>query len=389
MPVSRLRAAFASVRGRTGLIPFATAGYPTLERSHEILLGLADAGVLAIEMGIPFSDPIADGPEIQRASEVALAQGVGVDHVLELVRAVRARSEVPIVLMTYANPILRRGIEHFAENARAAGADGVLISDLPPEESPETWYALDRVGLDTIVLTAPTTEPLRFRPRRGTRPQRASRRGATAHLTPGRGGLRRLDCCSSACPQGRRRRRGRGRGLHARGRDRRPPGRHRARPWARRRTRRSVTLIVLPGSVYLRIHHRRSRSFTSALTIHPPLSRVAPQARSTAWIGRPWVGSAGGEDGILSPRFEVSAETGLDLSPSRDLGTMSPAGWVSWRSTTTVRSSSGRSANSRTAPSSAARMSRARLPAQASSTARTRSRPNISSPRRASVSPSL
>ena len=162
MPVSRLRAAFASVRGRTGLIPFATAGYPTLEGSHEILLGLADAGVLAIEMGIPFSDPIADGPEIQRASEVALAQGVGVDHVLELVRAVRARSEVPIVLMTYANPILRRGIEHFAENARAAGADGVLISDLPPEESPETWYALDRVGLDTIVLTAPTTEPLRL-----------------------------------------------------------------------------------------------------------------------------------------------------------------------------------------------------------------------------------
>src|SRR5206468_11803603 len=85
VPVSRLRPAFASVRGRTGLIPFATAGYPTLEGSHEILLGLADAGVLAIEMGIPFSDPIADGPEIQRASEVALAQGVGVDHVLELV----------------------------------------------------------------------------------------------------------------------------------------------------------------------------------------------------------------------------------------------------------------------------------------------------------------
>ena len=162
MPVKRLAAAFAAARGQTGLIPFATAGYPSLDGSVEILLGLARSGALALELGIPFSDPIADGPEIQRASEAALAQGVSVERVLEIVRRMRSRSEIPVVLMTYANPALAMGIERFAREAHAAGVDGVLISDLPPEESPETWRALDEAGLDTIVLTAPTTDPARL-----------------------------------------------------------------------------------------------------------------------------------------------------------------------------------------------------------------------------------
>jgi tryptophan synthase alpha chain len=127
-----------------------------------MLRGFARIGVRAVEIGIPFSDPIADGPDIQRASEHALARGVGVAEVLELVRELRRASELPAVLMTYANPILRRGIETFATEAREAGVDGVLVSDLPPDESPETWQAIDEAGLDPIVLVAPTTDDARL-----------------------------------------------------------------------------------------------------------------------------------------------------------------------------------------------------------------------------------
>ena len=141
----------------TALIPFVTAGYPSLDQSRDLLGELDAAGAAAIEIGIPFSDPIADGPDIQRASEHALRQRVGAPEVLELVRDFRRASSLPLVLMTYANPVLRLGAEGFAERAREAGVDGVLISDLPPEESPELWAALDRAGLDTVVLVAPTT----------------------------------------------------------------------------------------------------------------------------------------------------------------------------------------------------------------------------------------
>lgn len=111
---------------------------------------------------MPFSDPIADGPDIQRASEAALAGGVGVDDVLGLVASLRRDSELPVVLMTYANPILRGGLNAFAPRARAAGVDGMLVSDLPPDESPEYWAALDQAGLDTITLVAPTTDEARL-----------------------------------------------------------------------------------------------------------------------------------------------------------------------------------------------------------------------------------
>jgi len=154
---SRLGAAFAGRPGATGLIPFVTAGYPSLERSLEMLGAVDRSGSLAVEVGVPFSDPIADGPDIQRASEWALRQGVGIADVLELVARFRRASQLPVVVMTYANPVVRMGAGEFAVRARAAGVDGVILSDLPPEELPETWRALDDAELDTVLLVAPTT----------------------------------------------------------------------------------------------------------------------------------------------------------------------------------------------------------------------------------------
>jgi tryptophan synthase alpha chain len=158
----RLGAAFSAARGTTGLIPYLTAGYPSLDATLEMMRGFDRPGVRAIEVGIPFSDPIADGPEIQRAAEWALRSHVGASETLALVAALRQDSQLPVVIMTYANPVLRHGIDAFAEAAREAGVDGILISDLPPDESPEVWAALDRTGLDTIVLVAPTTDAARL-----------------------------------------------------------------------------------------------------------------------------------------------------------------------------------------------------------------------------------
>jgi tryptophan synthase alpha chain len=157
----RIARAFAS-GGRTGLIPFLTAGYPSLDSTLAMMRGFESLGARAVEIGIPFSDPIADGPEIQRASEWALRDRVGPEAVLDLVARFRESGNLPVVVMTYANPILAMGIEAFAARARAAGVDGVIVSDLPPDESPEVWAALDRAGLDTILLVAPTTEPARL-----------------------------------------------------------------------------------------------------------------------------------------------------------------------------------------------------------------------------------
>jgi tryptophan synthase alpha chain len=161
--VTRLAAAFAAARGRTGLVPFLTVGFPSLVASLELMGRFERAGVRAIELGIPFSDPIADGAEIQRASEWALRQGVGVSETLELARAFRhGGGSTPLIVMTYANPVVRFGAERFAREAAAAGVDGVLISDLPPDESSELWAAMDAAGLDTITLVAPTTSPERL-----------------------------------------------------------------------------------------------------------------------------------------------------------------------------------------------------------------------------------
>ena len=154
---SRLTAGIRAHAHPTALIPFLTAGYPSLEGTREMLREVDGAGAAAVELGIPFSDPIADGPDIQRASEWALRARVGVDQVLDLVRDFRKESQLPVVLMTYANPILCKGAAAFATAAAEAGVDGVLISDLPPEEDREMWNALDAAAIDTVMLVAPTT----------------------------------------------------------------------------------------------------------------------------------------------------------------------------------------------------------------------------------------
>ena len=155
---TRLAAAFDGARGTTRLIPFLTAGYPSLEHSFQMMKGFDAAGCLAVEVGIPFSDPIADGPDIQRASEWALRQRVSTSDVLELVARFRRESQLPVVLMTYVNPVLRHGLERFTREAAIAGVDGIILSDLPASESPEAWAALDAAGIDTILLVAPTTD---------------------------------------------------------------------------------------------------------------------------------------------------------------------------------------------------------------------------------------
>lgn len=158
---SRLRDSIRAHARPTALVPFLTAGYPSLEASRAMLGELDRAGAAAIELGIPFSDPIADGPDIQRASEWALRQRVHMRDVIEMVRDFRRASERPIVLMTYANPVVRMGAEAFASEAAAAGVDGVIVSDLPPEELPDLWGALEGAGLDTVMLVAPTSRPER------------------------------------------------------------------------------------------------------------------------------------------------------------------------------------------------------------------------------------
>ena len=143
-------------------MPYLTAGYPSLDGTLEMMRALAQAGALALEIGIPFSDPIADGPDIQRASEWALRQGAGAAQVLETITAFRRESELPVVIMTYVQPLLAFGMERFTQAAVTAGVDGVLITDLPPDEAPDLWEACDRAGLDTVTLVAPTTDSARL-----------------------------------------------------------------------------------------------------------------------------------------------------------------------------------------------------------------------------------
>ena len=145
-----------------GLVAYITAGDPSLEATEKIVLAAAEAGADVIELGVPFSDPVADGPTIQRASERALRGGTTLAGVIELVRRVRANSDVPLVLFSYFNPILQMGLEKFAGAAAAAGADGVLATDLTPEEAGEYRTAMRAHGLDTIFLAAPTSTDARL-----------------------------------------------------------------------------------------------------------------------------------------------------------------------------------------------------------------------------------
>ena len=162
---SRITRRFDELRGRgeLGLVAYVTAGDPSLEASEHIVLAMAEAGADIIELGVPFSDPIADGPTIQRASERALRSGTTLAGVIELVRKLRARTDVPLVLFSYFNPILQMGLEKFAGAASTAGADGVLVTDLTPEEAADYLRVVRGHGLDTIFLAAPTSTEARLK----------------------------------------------------------------------------------------------------------------------------------------------------------------------------------------------------------------------------------
>jgi tryptophan synthase alpha chain len=165
MKVGRIatRLAQCKAEGRPAFVAFLTAGDPSLERTLSAALELEKAGVDVLELGVPFSDPLADGPVIQRSSERALSRGVTLARVLDVVREIRKASQLPLVLFSYLNPLLQRGLERVAKEAAQAGADGVLVTDLPPEEG-EAWIAAARAAeLDTIFLASPTSPDERLR----------------------------------------------------------------------------------------------------------------------------------------------------------------------------------------------------------------------------------
>ena len=163
-PAGRITRRFRALAesGEMGLVAYITAGDPSLAASEKIVLAAANAGADVIELGVPFSDPVADGPTIQRASDRALRGGTTLPGVIELVRRIRAHSEVPLVLFSYFNPILQMGLAKFAAAAAAAGADGVLVTDLTPEEAAEYRSTMQGHGLDTIFLVAPTSTDTRL-----------------------------------------------------------------------------------------------------------------------------------------------------------------------------------------------------------------------------------
>ena len=157
--MSRIADRFSQLRsdGRKGFIPFVTAGDPDLETSAAIVVKLAELGADVIELGVPFSDPMADGPTIQRSSQRALANGVTLPDVFELARRIRSETDTPIVLFSYLNPLIRPGFEKVVRSAAAAGIDGVLITDAVDDEAADLSRLLRESGLDLISLIAPTT----------------------------------------------------------------------------------------------------------------------------------------------------------------------------------------------------------------------------------------
>jgi tryptophan synthase alpha chain len=163
--VSRLASTFARLRQdrRPGLVTYITAGDPDVRRTEGILRAIDRAGADVVELGVPFSDPLADGPVIQRATERALAAGTTLSDVLDLVGRLRAELRMPVVIFSYANPILRLGTGLFADRAREAGVDGVLVLDLPIEEAGDFRATLGARGIDTILLLSPTTSDERLR----------------------------------------------------------------------------------------------------------------------------------------------------------------------------------------------------------------------------------
>jgi tryptophan synthase alpha chain len=164
--MSRIKATFDGLQaaGRKALIPYVTAGDPFADATVDIMLAMAAAGADVIELGVPFSDPMADGPVIQKAGERALARGIGMPQVLDFVRGFRrVNDSTPVVLMGYANPVERYGIERFVADAHAAGVDGVLVVDYPPEECEAFAATLRAHAIDPIFLLAPTSTDTRMK----------------------------------------------------------------------------------------------------------------------------------------------------------------------------------------------------------------------------------
>jgi tryptophan synthase alpha chain len=163
--MSRIASAFEHIRqsGGPGLVAYVTAGDPTLDRTAEILVALSDSGADVLEVGVPFSDPLADGPVIQRASERALAGGTTLRKTLDMIARTRASVSAPIVLFTYVNPILRLGESAFVSAAAHAGVDGVLMLDLPVEEAESFRSRLASASIDPIFLLSPTTSDARVK----------------------------------------------------------------------------------------------------------------------------------------------------------------------------------------------------------------------------------
>ena len=163
--MGRIENAFSELtrEGKKGFIPFITAGDPDLQATGELLVELAQAGATIIELGVPFTDPMADGPVIQRASERALKHGFGVQEVLDVAASARGRIATPIILFTYFNPLLQFGLQRLAIAAKRAGIDGVLVTDLIPEEAGDFASEMRANELDLIFLVAPTSTDTRLK----------------------------------------------------------------------------------------------------------------------------------------------------------------------------------------------------------------------------------
>jgi tryptophan synthase alpha chain len=163
--MSRIGRTFKKIRERNGkaFIPYIMAGDPDLKRTLEMVKILEDSGADIIELGVPFSDPLADGPTIQKAAQRALSGGMTLRGVIELVADLRQGTQIPIVLMTYYNPVFKYGEERFVHDASSAGVDGMIVPDLPPEEAGIMRKSAKKVGLDTIFLLAPTSTEDRIR----------------------------------------------------------------------------------------------------------------------------------------------------------------------------------------------------------------------------------
>lgn len=161
--MNRVREKLAGLEGKSALIPFITAGFPEVNLTKELVLEMERAGADMVELGMPFSDPLADGPVIQNSSAVALKNGVTLRLVLRMVEDTRRDSQIPILLMGYVNPILKWGVGEFLSEAKEVGVDGLIIPDLPPEEAVELITISKEVGLSYVFLIAPTTTPQRMR----------------------------------------------------------------------------------------------------------------------------------------------------------------------------------------------------------------------------------